>query len=84
MRASVPSIKSSLLNQEQLSRLFIFLDFNSSFMGPLYLRNAKVFLFFFFFFFNKNMLTDQRVAVWQLAFRARKVLGTIEKQVPIA
>ena len=63
--------------------------------GPetLYLRNAEAVghqtLQSSWFFLNqkhveKSAFQNKRIAVWQLAFQARKVLGTFEKQAPVS
>ena len=58
---------------------------------PLYLRNAEVLILqtsqsSLFFLHQKHVkasaFQNKHIAVWRLAFRARKVLGTLEKQAP--
>ena len=58
---------------------------------PIYLRDAKVlshqtsqcsWFFWHVKHAKRSALPNKWIAVWQLAFRARKVLGTFEKQAP--
>ena len=53
---------------------------------PLYLKNGKDLsrqtLQLFFFFVKRSALQNKRLAVSQMAFRARKVFGTFEKRAP--
>ena len=58
---------------------------------PLYLRNAEVlslqtsqssWFFLYYKHVKRSAFQNKRIAVWQLAFRARKVLGTFEKRAP--